>query len=207
MGSTVDGHHSGVSRATRPMLTKANCVPRDARDASGPSCETWCAPAHCQRWCKCASCGFCAASAAGASGSGDCSALGREERTRLQGRWAPTTGRSGNATCGAARLGYLPGAACGLRAVSPSSLHGRLMFVGDPNPNPHPHPNPAPNPNPDSNPRGPDPKPNPRRTVFVGDSVSRDHFMSLVAAVGRSSHRQLTCAAVGQPTLHNRSAP
>ena len=167
MGSAVDGHHYGVSRATHPMLTKASCVPRDSRDASVPSCETWCAPAHCQRWCKCASCGFCAA-AAGASGSGDCSALSREERTQLQGRWAPTTGRSSNVTCGAARVGYLPGTACGLRAVSPSSLHGRLMFIGD--------------------------------------SVSRYHFMSLVAAIGRS-HRPLTCVAVAQPTLDNRSAP
>ena len=70
----------------------------------------------------------------------------------MQGRWAPTTGRSSNATCGVARVGYSPGTACGLRAVSPSSLHGRLMFVGD--------------------------------------SVSRYHFMSLVAAIGRS-HRPL----------------
>ena len=167
MSSAVDGHHYGVSRATHPMLTKASCVPRDSRDASVPSCETWCAPAHCQRWCKCASCGFCAATA-GASGSGDCSTLSREERTQLQGRWAPTTGRSSNVTCGAARVGYLPGTACGLRAVSPSSLHGRLMFIGD--------------------------------------SVSRYHFMSLVAAIGRS-HRPLTCVAVAQPTLDNWSAP
>ena len=151
---------------TSPMLTTGSCVPRDSRDASVPSCEIWCTPAHCRRWCKCASCGFCAA-AAGASSSGDCSALGREERTRLQGRWAPTTGRSSNATCGVARVGYLPGTACGLRAVSPSSLHGRLMFVGD--------------------------------------SVSRYHFMSLVAAIGRS-RRPLTCVAVAQPTLDNRSS-
>ena len=86
----------------------------------------------------------------------------------MQGRWTATTGRSSNATCGAARVSYLPGTACGLRAVSPSSLHGRLMFVGD--------------------------------------SVSRYHFMSLVAAIGRS-HRPLTCVAVAQPTLDNRSAP
>ena len=151
---------------TSPLLNAGSCVPRDSRDASVPSCETWCMPAHCRRWCKCASCGFCAAAAA-ASSSGDCSALGREERTRLQGRWAPTTGRSSNATCGVARVGYSPGTACGLRAVSPSSLHGRLMFVGD--------------------------------------SVSRYHFMSLVAAIGRS-RRPLTCVAVAQPTLDNRSA-
>ena len=40
--------------------------------------------------------------------------------------------------------------------------------------------------------------------MFVGDSVSRYQFMSLVAAI--SSRRPLTCVAVAQPTLDNRSA-
>ena len=42
--------------------------------------------------------------------------------------------------------------------------------------------------------------------MLVGDSVSRYQFMALLAALGRAG-RPVTCSAVAQPALDNRSAP
>ena len=98
-----------------------SCSPHSAQDAATASCEPWCQPSHCTRWCKCASCAACAGRRPSRGGSGDCAALVSAERRSLQERWERNvTGWH-----------YMPAAACELRAVDPSRLHGTLMLVGD----------------------------------------------------------------------------
>ena len=100
--------------------TMSSCTPHSAKDASTASCEPWCQPSHCKRWCKCASCAACTG-ASSRRGSGDCAGLGGAERRSLHERWER------NAT----GWHYAPAAACELRAIDPSRLRGSVMLVGD----------------------------------------------------------------------------